>query len=67
MADNWLQEGYRKAWCDGCGELVYYRTLRRGSWRKFRCVLCDAEVDPNVRHQLDRVGNWMSLMEKRDA
>lgn len=62
--DNWLADGYKKAWCDACNEAVYYRKLRRGSWHTFRCVLCDAEVDPNQKHSLDRVGEWMGLMEK---
>ena len=64
--DDWQPRGYRKTWCTACEEEVYYRSLRRGSWHKFQCVLCDGEVDPNMRHSMDRVGHWMFLMEKAD-
>ena len=60
-----------RAWCEGCQDEVRYRRTRHGSWHRFFCVSCNAEVFPNVRRKcqnsLDRIGNWMSLMEKRDA
>jgi len=57
-----------RTWCESCQAEQPYRRTRHGSWHRFFCMVCDTEVNPHVKRacqdSLDRVGNWMGLMEE---